>query len=244
LLDHYERWYYLGDGPDLTLPEIAAAFERWTGATDRLAADQRSDALLMADRVMEAIDLSGAFGADQPPSASMRLAGAEFHHSKLGGGYLYAHTFLRKAREIAPPGAARDRVLLREMEIGFDFEGMCSAGADVTDKVIAAGEGLLRRSKDRRVLASAHLMIADAYGTIVALANGDAADYFDASAYRGREKDARREAIAHYRAGLAIDPNPPDAELVRRDLQRLVDGAAPRLAGGASRHRIFYCVYD
>jgi hypothetical protein len=214
------------------LSEIAAAFERWT------------DALLMADRVMEAINLSGAFRADQPPSASMRLAGAEFHHSTLGGGYLYAHTFLRKAREIAPPGAARDRVLLREVEIGFDFEGMCSAGADVTDKVIAAGEGLLRRSKDRRVLASAHLMIADAHATIVMIASGEAGDYFDTSAYKQREKAARREAIAHYREGLAINPDPPDAELVRRDLRLLRGGAAPRLAGGAARRRMFYCVYD
>jgi hypothetical protein len=55
LLDHYEGWEELGDGTDLTSPEIAAAFERWAHATHRLAAVQRSDALLMADRVMEAI---------------------------------------------------------------------------------------------------------------------------------------------------------------------------------------------
>jgi hypothetical protein len=135
-------------------------------------------------------------------------------------------------------------VLLREMEIGFDFEGMCSAGDDVTQKVIATGERLLRRSKDRWVLASAHLMIADAHATVVALANGDAGGYFDPGAYEPRAKAARQKAVAHYRKGLAIDPNPPDVELIRRDLRRLRDGATPRLAGGAARHRIFYCVYD
>lgn len=242
LLDRYESWN--GGGTPLAWSEIAAAFEKWALATQRLPAEQRSDALLMADRVMDALSLYGAPAVPAPEGGSLQFAGAEFHYSVLGGGYVYAHTFLGKARDAAPPGAARDRVALREMEVGFDFDGMCSAGDDVTDRVIAAGEGLLRRSKDRRVLASAHLMIADAHATVVMLAHGEATEYFDASAYRPRERAARREAIAHYRAGLAIDPSPPDAQLLRRDLRLLQHGATPRLAGGAGRKRVFYCVYD
>lgn len=242
LLDRYDRWNR--EGRPLASSEVATAFEKWALATQGLPAGQRSDALLMADRVMEAVSLYGAPVAPAPGGRSLRLAGAEFRYSVLGGRYVYAHTFLRKARDVAPPGAARDRVDLREMEVGFDLDGMCSAGDDVTDRVIATGEGLLRRSKDRRVLASAHLMIADAHATVVRLAHGEAAEYFDASAYRPREEAARREAIAHYRAGLAIDPSPPDAQLLRRDLRLLQHGATPRLAGGAGRKRVFYCVYD
>ncbi len=242
LLDGHERRE--NDGSTLASSELAGAFETWTSATRRLGPQLRTDALLLADRVLEIVSRRAAIGPDPPYTTRVRLAGAEFQYEPLGGGYVYGHTFLRQARGLAPPGPARDRVLLREMEIGFDYRGQCSGGDDVTAKVIAAGEALLRRSKDPRVRASAHLVIADAHATIVALARGDAADYFDTSAYGRREKNARREAIAHYRAGLAIDPNPPDAELVRRDLQRLLDGAAPGLAGGAARLRIFYCVYD
>jgi hypothetical protein len=231
-------------GTRVTASELTAAFDTWSSATRRLPPSQRSDALLLADRVMDVVSRYTAIGPKQSDVARVRIAGAEFLHDRLGDSFTYTHTFLLEARRIAPPGVARDRVLLGEMEIGFDLAGQCSAGDDVTAKIIAAGEGLLRRNRDPQVRAPAHLMIADAYATIVSLANGDAADYFDAKAYAPREEAARRAAIAHYRAGLALDPNPPDAEFVRRDLKRLLDGEVPSLAGGAARQRMFYCVYD
>ncbi len=252
LLDGHVRRAEL-EGRTLGASELAAAFDAWSSATARLGAQQRSDALLIADRVMEVVSeyvVTSVIAPEPPLTATMRLAGAEFRHDKLASSYVYAHTFLRQARRVAATGAARDRVLLREMEIGFDYRGQCSAGdltggvADITARVIAAGEALLSRSKDPRLRVEAHLIIADAYATIVTLANGGPAAYFDASAYRPRENAARREAIAHYRAGLAIDPHPPDAELIRNDLQRLLDGAVPHLAGGPARWRMFACVYD
>lgn len=232
------------DGSKLASSQLAAALDAWSSGATRLGPQQRSDALLLADRVMEIVSRRASIGAGPPYATTVWVAGAEFDYEPIGGSYVYGHTLLRQAQRVAPPGPARDRVLVREMEIGFDYRGQCSAGDDVTAKIISTGEALLRRSKDSQVRAAAHLMIADAHATIVALASGDAADYFDTSAYARSEKTARREAIAHYRAGLAIDPNPPDAEFVRSDLRRLLDGTAPRLVGGIARRRIFYCVYD
>jgi hypothetical protein len=254
---------YYAPQPAPSTAEIVRAFERWANAARRLPVSDRVDALLVADRAMRFIDNTLGFanredlpqsappeppasqrgappanGAGQAPSR-IRVAGAEFAWQPLGDSWSYASSFLREALDVAPPGPARDRALLRAMESGFDFTGMCDAGEDEWKKVIDAGEPLAARTKDRRVAAVAHFLLGDAYATVVDLANpqGVEASYADASRYAELAHDARRTALKHYRAALPIDRTSTAARNAWRAAWRLEAGLQPLV-------QRFFCFYD
>jgi hypothetical protein len=173
----------------------------------------------------------------QDEHQTMRIAGATFVHHPVADAYHYAHSFLREALESTPPGSWRDLALLREMEIGFDFSGTCEAGDFPFERVIAMGEPLIGRNGDPEVLATARFMVADAYATIVALASGAGGDHADPAPHRDRARVAREKAIAHYRAGLALDRSSDRARSAWATAWRLMAGLAPSDA-------TYLCVHD
>lgn len=220
------------------VPNAVAALQAWTAALARLEPGQRASALLAADRVAAVAELPQPEPRGGPAQKGVvRVGGAEMAYGELGGGWSYAHNFLREALAIASPGPIRDRALLREMEIAFDYTGTCSAGEDLFGRIIAAGEALLARSRDREVLAQAGFMVADAHATVVALASGAGGEYADPARYARREPEARRKAIAAYRAALALDRSSERARAAWSTAWRLLAGLSPEAPK-------YFCIYD
>jgi hypothetical protein len=214
----------------------AAALTSWISATRPLPPRDRVDALLLADRVADAIGLSAPLAPGESRDR-IRLGGVELARNELAGAYLYPHGFLREALRVAPAGIARDRAVLRQMEIRFDETRQCSGGDEVFEKVIAAGEPLIARTEDREVRIAARFMVGDAYATIVSLAAGAAGEYADASRYAARAPAARQKALAHLREGIALDPGSERARTAWRTAWRLLAELPP----GAPT---YFCIHD
>jgi hypothetical protein len=123
------------------------------------------------------------------------------------------------------------------MRLGFDFSGICDR-EKLFEEVIATGEPLLARTNDPGIEAEIRVMLGDAYATIVALAHGAAEDYASPAAYAAREPDARRKALAHYRAALELDDkSSARAARVWSVAWRLAAGLPPVSAR-------YFCIYD
>ena len=163
--------------------------------------------------------------------------GFEFVYSELGGGYNYTHSLLEQALQLDPGGAIGDLVRLIKVRSGFNLNGMCGGGGEAFRRVIAEGGALLSGAKDPDLRAELHFLIGDAYADIVALAAVEGNEYADTAAYAAESPKARLDAIAQYRAGLAIDHRSAKARSAWLEAWRLLAGLPP-----TTTH--FFCVYD
>jgi hypothetical protein len=169
----------------------------------------------------------------------MKSLGANYVHDELGGGDVYAHGLLNEAKTLAPAGPSADEVLLFQMERGFDESGMCSAGEEEFSQVIQQGESLLAgaRALPTATLASLHFMVADAYATIVWLANPTNSDYHDPKKYQPMAGSARAKALEHYRAAFRMEHGTVRAHAAWKNAWRLAVGLPLTSAR-------YFCVYD
>jgi hypothetical protein len=126
--------------------QIADAFRAWLAAAKSKSTGQQVAAMLAADRELDFLTHQGV-RIDDLARRQLQALGAEFVNDELGGGLVYAHSWLRQAKTTATPGPASDAVLLYEMERGFDETGMCSAEAEEFSKVIQEGESLLAATR-------------------------------------------------------------------------------------------------
>jgi hypothetical protein len=85
--------------------------------------------------------------------------------------------------------------------------------------------------------AEVHVLVADGYADVVALAAGAGATYADSTAYTAAAPEARRRAIQHYRHGLALAPHAAAAHTAWPEAWRLLAGLPPTTT-------YFFCVYD
>jgi hypothetical protein len=67
------------------------------------------------------------------------------------------------------------------------------------------GEWLLAKNPDAVTAAQIHFIIGDAWSDSVSLAGGAEPDYGDPKEYQLQAATARKKALEHYRAGLAMD---------------------------------------
>ena len=188
-------------------------------------------------------------GSDAPGSPSdtgaviraLTSLGAGYVYGELGAAFEYTGNWLRAARTLDPGGPVGELAFLVQLEAGFG-EPLCNGphAGEWFRAVIDEGERYLRAPHDRAYTARVHLLVADAYRDIVALANGAAGDYADPSRYRSEEPAARARAVEHYRAAITAEPGlgPGSRRAAWREAWRLLAGLAP-----ADQLR-FFCVYD
>ena len=218
--------------------EVVATFRDWLAAAKSKPPGQQAMALLAADCVLAFLDQGGVQMGEQARTEMGQL-GARYVMNELAGGPVYAHTLLRAAKAIAPPGPAQDAILLVQMERGFDESGMCSAGAEEFTPVITQGESLLAgaRSLPPETLAALHFMVADAYNTIVWLATTTDTEYHDPKKYQPQADSARSKALEHYRAALKLEHGTARSHAAWRVAWRLAAGLEPTSGR-------YFCVYD
>jgi hypothetical protein len=218
--------------------QVAEAFGDWLTAAKSKSPGQQAIALLAGDRVLDFLDHNGVQFNDTD-RAQLKALGADYAHDELAGGMVYTHGLLKQAKVLGPPGPASDEVLLLLMERGFDLTGACSAGAEEFSQVIQQGESLLggARTLPTSTLASLHLMVGDAYATIVWLAQNSNDDYHDPKQYQPMEESARAKALEQYRAAFTLEHGTARAQKTWKEAWRLAVGLAPTTEK-------YFCVYD
>ncbi len=116
---------------------------------------------------------------------------------------------------------------------------MCiEQGGEGFRAVISEGSRYLQQHPRTAMAADIHLMMADAYADIVALADGGGYDSSDSKKYVAEAPSARLRAIDEYRAAIR------DTRLDTVSANRAWTSAWSLLAGIARRGTRFYCVYD
>lgn len=239
-----------GDGFELDSAYVSA-LAAWRTAADELAPVDRAAAYLLGDRfvtwtyssVSRRVTSSRPGTVDSSLIRMLTPLGLEFGYSPLGAAHVYVHSWLRKAREIAPEATAvADDAFVDLLRRGLDTSGTCAEGAAQFSAVVREGERFLRErgpAVERGVLAEVHRMVGDAHADVVTVAAGatHASMYIREDELPVPPERARREAVEHYRA--AMERTDDGAET------RAIWGDAWRLAVGLPLERTrFVCIYD
>lgn len=216
--------------------EVIDALKQWLSAGRRRGRRQYAAALLAADT---ALDLSEQFvnPDDEAIRKRLKAIGANFIYAQLDG-YMYTHGWLKKALRLGRGGLIGDLSLISMMEKGFELSGMCAdAGYEGSRRVIFVGERFLSRSRNPKLRGRVHLLVAEAYSDVVALADGAGEGYVHAAKYLRAAQWARSMAIAHYRHLLLLPHSTQTPKRTWKQLWRLLAGAPPT-------GTYFFCVYD
>ena len=225
-------------GP-LPADSLVRPMKRWLDAAARLAPPRRAAALYLADHVLVRALCSYHLcePGDSLAQRPLRALGAGFVFSQLGGAWTYQRSWLEQARNLDRDSPLGELIFLEQLRGGFDFSGTCQGGAEMFHTVIQNGERYLERKPQSPIAPQVHFYVGEGYRDIVALAAGAGAPYADSSQYRDAAPEARRRAIAHYRAALAADRSSPTAAAAWSRAWWLLAGLRPRAAR-------YYCVYD
>ena len=221
--------------------QIFMVIDQWLSVARPLPPLRRAAALIVADQLM---DQSGGPNWDKNDSPDIRkrleAQGAVFEWDQLGGTYAFTHTWLKEALKLDRDGRAGELAFMTLLEKGFETSNQCLDQQGKSFRaVIRESEGYLRRRPDSTFTADIHLMIAQAYGDIVTIANGGG--YLESESefaeYRAESAGARSKAIEHYRIALESAPNNSRPDAAWPEAWRLMAGIPPT-------HTYFYCVYD
>ena len=231
----------------LTLSErtaFATAMDRWVRESTRLPPPRRAAALFAADAVLDASEYSAGWADSDAVTLRRRLeaTGAAFNWSPLGAAFVYTRTWLRQALRVAPGTRAGELAFLSLAELGFETTGMCGDhGSEGFRVVVARGSEYLRLHPRSPIRGAIHLLMAQAYGDIVSLAEGGGYDATPGDSeslkYQPEETSARTHAIAEYRIALPALADPSLARSAWLEGWRLIAGLPPS-------RTYFYCIYD
>jgi hypothetical protein len=216
--------------------EVIDALKKWLFTSRKRGRRQYAAALLAADT---ALDLSIQFVNPDNEAIRKRLQaiGANFIYAQLDG-YMYTHGWLKKALRLGRGGLIGDLSLISMMEKGFNLSAMCEGiGYEGSRRVIFEGERFLSRSRNPKLRGRVHLLVAEAYSDVVALADGAGEEYVHAAKYLRAAPWARSMAIAHYRHLLRLTHSAQTPKRTWKQLWRLLAGAPPT-------GTYFFCVYD
>lgn len=186
---------------------LAPVLQDWLNAIKPLPPAKRAAGLYAADRLVAVAEDIDSEPIGQPKEPELRTAlekmNATFEFDELGNSYVYSSNWLKEAQELDPEGAVGQMAAMIYMARGGT--GFNAKEHDVFRIVIADGERLLNKGLDAQTAAQVHFMVGDAYSDIVALAGGAVTDYGDPKLYEPEADSARKKALEHYRAGLAVD---------------------------------------
>jgi hypothetical protein len=231
--------------------DVVRAVARLLRKSSGWPAPRRAAAMVACDRVIAIGEQTGILdetaaihgarksGAPGKPIDVLRLqrVGAKFDYSQRAGKWYYAMTFAQRAREIDPDGRAGGLGYLAMAERGFDTSSTCEQGPEQFRRVIGEATPLLAGKPDPDIALRAHLLVGDAYASIVALAGAPRNDFFDPAKYAPEAASARENAIPQYRAALVIDHRGALAAAAWDKAWRLWAGLPPMSIR-------FYCVYQ
>ena len=212
--------------PPTWLPSLIPTLQQWLSQLKALAAERRAAGLLAADRLTLAAETAEGNGiwrqeGKEPPHIEKFMA--EFFPSEAEKGSVYTGNWAKEAQELDPAGIVRQMAV-----IGSMARGVCdlSGPDDPSRKVILEGEKLLHEELDAPTAAQVHFMVGDAYSDFVALAAQGLTAQGDRGPdkYRGEAEQDRAKAMAHYRAGLAVDNSSQNAKDAWRQAWRLLAG--------------------
>jgi hypothetical protein len=230
-----------GSAPDARKAgqDLAVALKQWIAASRALDAMHRAAALVAADQVLGNRRLGYVLAQDSTLRGALTPLGASFAHDELGEGDDYVHSWLDQATRLDSAGPAGSLARLALLRLGFNKSGMCGGTDSASQRVSRLAEEALQSGggADSQDIAELHLLAAQGYGDIVALAAGEGMDYADTSDYVTAAPAARLHAIEHYQRALAAGLSAADASAARRDGWRLLVGLAP-----VGTH--FFCIYD
>ncbi|HTI03907.1 MAG TPA: hypothetical protein VL549_01210 [Gemmatimonadales bacterium] len=215
--------------------QILTALREWLTVSTGLARDRRAAALLAADQVLGGDAIPYLLAHDSTARDSLKALGAVFAADELGGGENYVHSWLDSTLALDAGGPAGRLANLALLRIGYNKSGMCGGTDSASQRVSAAAERMLQLGGDSDA-AELHLLAAEGYADVVALAAGAGDDYADSMTYKAAAPEARTRAIAHYRQALALI-DPAVRPRIWLAAWRLVVGLPPL------RTR-FFCVYD
>src|ERR1700686_10907 len=230
---HSGKW---GEWKSTVSDEVIAALKQWLSTSRRRGRRQYAAALLAADT---ALDLSEQFVNPDDEAIRKRLQaiGANFIYAQLDG-YMHTHGWLKKALRLDRRGLIGGLSRISIMEKGFNLSAMCAGiSCEGSRRVIFEGERFLSRSRNAKLRGRVHLLVAEAYSDVVALADGAGEEYVTAQKDLRAAPWARSMAIAHYRHLLRLPHSPQNPKRTWKQLWRLLAGAPPI-------GTYFFCVYD
>jgi len=184
----------------------------WLKALRTLTPTQRAAGLYAADRLLATAGGIDGNPLDRPKLRSaLEDLGAVFDFDTLGKCYNYASHWLGQVRELDPEGPVGQMAVLVSLAVGRPLGPGSDKDQDIFHIVITDGEWLLAKNPDPPTAAQVHFIIGDAYSDIVALAGGAEPDYGE-SFGQDEADSARKKALEHYRAGLAVDGTSENAK--------------------------------
>jgi len=225
--------------------EVASRLQPWVETIQTLEPARRAASLLIADQIVVIEEEDGNLEAqdsekpaaerkpneNRPMSAAqvaLERLGAQFSYDPTSERNLYALNWLQEAYELDSNGRAGELAFLLLMERGFDTSPGCKNGSELFREVLRRGTEYLRTPRGPQVEARIHFLMGDAYRDIVALAAGQHGDtYADSATYKPEAAKARSNAVAEYRAGLALDDKSETSSIAKERLRSLKAGEAP-----------------
>jgi len=226
--------------------EVASKLQPWVATIETLELAKRAASLVIADRIVVIEEEDGNLepqdsektAAERKPDenrpmsaaqASLERIGAQFSYDSTSERNLYALNWLRQAYELDPNGRAGELAFLLLMKRGFNTSPGCENGNELFRQVLRRGTEYLRQRRSADIEARVHFMMGDAYRDIVALAAGQHSDtYANPATYKPEAAKARSNAVAEYRAGLALDDKSETSSIAKERLRSLQAGEAPR----------------
>ena len=229
-LDKAARW---DGGEKFQAAPLASALKQWLDAAAKLDATRRAAAYFVADYVLE--HTWEPFGLSTPginkrERAQLAALGADFTPAPRpveGDSHSYTNSWMKRAVRLNPVGQSGETALVDLLERGILVNEKPNENSEDFRPVIKEGEKYLSRAKDSQLKAAAHLVVANAYSDIVALADGIGEDAFPPESYRAEATPARQKAIENYRAAFSIDNTTPQARSAWSQAWRLLAGLPP-----------------
>jgi hypothetical protein len=236
LSDVTPPWHY---PTDADRKFILNAINEWVVSAPSSPPARRAAVLFVADQLLGESGSGWGRNEGLPIRRQLEAHGAEFNWAPLGDVWVYTHSWLRQSLEIDPDGRIGDLAFITLMERGFETSGTCSDQRGSGFRaVIQEGGEFLRKKRDSPLSSDIHLLMAEAWGDIVTLANGGGYDESVSAEYKSEAASARTRAIEEYRLAFA-------SPIQRRVKGREAWTNAWRLMAGLTPSRTyFYCVYD
>ena len=209
----------------------------WFKALKTAAPGRRAAGLVAADRLLVAfggVRPGDQFGSVQSSTfeqskrrSELHGLGATFEPGFADAFYHYTGTWLNEAKDLDHDSEGGVLALVTWMSGG---EVCSQAGSEAFRTIISVGEALLSKKIDAPTAPQVHFMVGDAYSDMVAIAAGESGGNgeYDASKYEAEAESDRTKALAHYRAGLAIDNTSPSAKDTWSQAWYLSAGLLPR----------------
>jgi hypothetical protein len=218
-------WHERKPSPQQADTAFPTDLQRWFAAAATLSPERHAAAYFAADQLAGiGAGMNAMYDRDNDEwRARMEDLGATILYIEADAQYMYAHSWLQRAIKLDPGGRTGIEARVWKLDHWCEIH---PGGGDHSEEALAEATAMLKLDFDPATNARAHFFSGDAYRDRVALAHGYSV-ISDSGPYVAGESDARRAAIVHYRAGLALDSTSREAVWVKEALEVLSSGGRP-----------------